>query len=265
MKVSVIVPTYNSARTLEACLKSVRAQTHAEIELIVVDNSSTDATPSIGKCLGDLFLAGAVERSAQRNAGAEAAAGSALLFIDSDMVLEPEVVADCVGALDREADAVIIPERSFGVGFWAGCKALERSCYVDDPTIEAARCFRREVFEAVGGYDERMSAGEDWDLHERVCLTGAEVGRTGAFIWHDEGSLRLRDSSAKKFRYGRNLGIYLERHPRKARGQLRLIRPAFVRHRARLARDPLHTVGMIAMKSCEAAAGVAGLLVAKLR
>jgi glycosyltransferase involved in cell wall biosynthesis len=263
--VSVIVPTLNSARTLEACLASVRAQTHRDLELIVVDNSSSDGTAAVGERLADVFLAGSVERATQRNDGARAAQGSALVFVDSDMVLEPTVVAECAESLEGGADAVVIPERSFGEGFWAQCKALERSCYVGDPTIEASRCFRRQVFDQVGGYDESMIAGEDWDLHERVRLSGAPIGRTAAFIWHDEGSLKLRNTAAKKFRYGQTLGIYIDRHPARARRQLRLIRPAFVRHRRRLARDPVRTAGMIAMKASEAAAGAAGLVVAKLR
>jgi glycosyltransferase involved in cell wall biosynthesis len=265
MIVSVIVPTHNSARTLEACLESIRAQTHPDLELIVVDNSSVDATARIGKRLADQFIDGDVERSNQRNAGARVSTGSALLFVDSDMVLEPAVIAECAKSLDGGADAVVIPEHSFGEGYWAQCKALERSCYVGDSTIEAARCFRREVFDSVGGYDESMTGPEDWDLHERARLAGAKIGRTAAFIWHDEGSLRLRDSVAKKFRYGRTFSVYVTKHPERSRHQLRLIRPAFIRHRGRLAHDPLHTAGLIAMKTSEAAAGAVGLVAAKLR
>jgi len=175
------------------------------------------------------------------------------------------VAAECAAALNGGAQAVVIPERSFGDGFWARCKALERSCYVGDSTIEAARCFGRELFDRVGGYDETLVAGEDWDLHERVRQLGVEIGRTDAYISHDEGQLRLLDAAAKKFRYGRTLGLYLDKHPNRARRQLRLIRPAFVRHRRRLARDPLGTAGMIALKASEAAAGAAGLVTARLR
>jgi glycosyltransferase involved in cell wall biosynthesis len=265
VKVSVIVPTRNSGRTVEACLKSVCAQTHSPVELLVCDNRSTDATPELAARLADRLFPGGPERSAQRNAAASRATGDAFLFVDSDMILTERVVAECVEAAEGGADAVVVPEASFGRGFWACCKALERSCYVGDDSIEAARFFTRRAFEQALGYDEALVAGEDWDLHRRVVEGGAVVARTSAQIWHDEGRLRLSQLAVKKYRYGRTLGAYIGKHPALAGRQLRLIRPAFIRHRRRLAAHPLVTAGMIVMKSAEAAAGATGLLVTRLR
>ena len=137
--------------------------------------------------------------------------------------------------------------------------------YVGDDAIEAARFFRRDVFEMAGRYDEHLAGTEDWDLHERVRQTGAHISRISALIWHDEGRLRLAPLIAKKFHYGRTFGRYMAKHPRLARRQAYPLRGAFVRHRRRLAQDPLTTLGMLVMKASEAAAGGAGLLSAKLR
>jgi glycosyltransferase involved in cell wall biosynthesis len=264
MRVTIVVPTRNSARTLAACLASVRRQTHDAIELVVVDNASTDATQEVARRLGDAVLVAGPERSAQRNAGARFGRGSHLLFVDSDMVLEPEVVAECVELAASGADAVIIPERSIGHGFWARCKALERSCYVGDTSIEAARFFSRRTFDAVGGYDEELTGPEDWDLHERVRQLGAAIARTNAFIDHDEGQLRLGTQLAKKFHYGTTLDAYRRKHPELARAQLRLARPAFLRHGRSLARQPVTAVGMVVMKLAEVGAGAVGLLVGRV-
>jgi glycosyltransferase involved in cell wall biosynthesis len=263
--VSVVVPTRNSAQTLAACLTSIRAQTYDHLEVIVVDNTSSDGSDQLATRWADIVLRGGPERSAQRNRGAAESTGEFLVFVDSDMVLERDVVAACVEVVERGADAIVIAEQSFGDGFWARCKALERSCYVGDDSIEAARFFRRSVFEAVAGYDEDLTAAEDWDLHERVRQTGARVGRVDALIWHDEGNLRLGPLAAKKFHYGRTFGRYLAKHPRLARRQAQPFRQAFVRRRRRLAADPVTALGMLVMKMSEGVAGGAGLVSARLR
>src|SRR5262249_55673756 len=141
--VSVVVPTRNAARTLAACLESIRAQTHEPLELVVVDNASTDGSDRLAARWADVVLRGGPPRSAQRNRGASEATGEFVLFVDSDMVLEPNVAAACAEVAASGMDAVVIPEQSFGDGFWARCKTLERSCYVGDESIEAARFFRR--------------------------------------------------------------------------------------------------------------------------
>ena len=263
--VSVVVPTRNSARTLAACLESIRTQAHEPLELVVVDNDSSDGSHDLAGRWADVVLRAGPERSAQRNRGASEATGAFLLFVDSDMVLEPDVVAACMEVVGRGADAVVIPEQSFGDGFWARCKALERSCYVGDDSIEAARFFRRELFEAVGGYDESLAGTEDWDLHQRARQSGARIGRVDALIWHDEGRLRLGPLAAKKFHYGRTFGRYLAKHPRLARSQAQPFRQAVVRHRRRLAADPVTAAGMFLMKVSEGVAGGAGLVSARLR
>lgn len=254
--VSVVVPTRNSERTIVSCLRSVRDQTHQAIEIVVVDNGSGDGTPELSRPLADVVLAWGPERSAQRNAGAAAARGSYLLFVDSDMVLEPSVVAECLQV--ASADALVIPERSFGEGFWARCKKLERGCYVGDETIEAARFFTREVFESCGGYDEALTGYEDWDLHERLRASGARIRRIDAVIHHDEGRLRLGRLVAKKYYYGKDFSRYAEKHPALAKAQRRLVRPAFLRHRRRLLAEPALLAGLVLMKGCELAAGASG-------
>lgn len=263
--VSVIVPTRNNAATIERCLQSIRAQTHPEVQTIVVDNGSSDGTPDLARPLADVVLDAGPERSAQRNAGAREATGDFLVFIDSDMTLEPGVLADCVAEARAGALSVVIPERSFGEGYWTSAKVLERDCYLGDETIEAARFFTRDAFDRVEGYDEAIVAGpEDWDIHERVRALGARVGRSTAIIWHDEGRLRLRETMATKYYYGKSTAAYLQKHPQRAREQLTVARPAFLRHWRALAARPHIAVGMIVMKALELGSGAAGLVVTKV-
>jgi len=125
--VAVIVTTRNSGQTLEACLVSIRQQTYPGIELVVVDNHSSDATMEIAHRYADTVHTIGPERSAQRNHGATLTSGTNLLFIDADMVLDREVVAEGVTLLHATGlPAAVIPEETVGEGFWTACRALER-------------------------------------------------------------------------------------------------------------------------------------------
>lgn len=102
--VSFIVPTKNAARTIEACLESLGAQTHGRTEVIIVDNFSTDGTREIVELHADITVSSGPERSAhaQRNPGAALSRGNVLVFIDAVMVLETQVATQCVAAFDAD-------------------------------------------------------------------------------------------------------------------------------------------------------------------
>lgn len=258
--VSVIVPTRRSAETLERCLTSIRSQSYQNIEMIVVDNNSTDRTREIAERFTTHVHIGGPERSAQRNTGARIGSGEYVVFIDSDMVLQPRVIEQCVQTLTEDAagSAVIIPETSEGEGFWARCKALERRCYIGDDSIEAARFFSRATFETLGGYDETLTGPEDWDLSQHARQLG-RIARVSASITHLEGRLTLAETMHAKYYYGKTLGQYFGKHRGRTNGQFRLIRPAFIRHRWDLVAHPILLTGMIYMKACEFLAAAAGL------
>jgi glycosyltransferase involved in cell wall biosynthesis len=259
--VTVIVPTRNSARTLEACLQTIRSQTYSPIELVVVDNHSSDQSCQIANRYADLVETFGPERSAQRNRGAHLSHGEYLLFVDSDMTVTPLVVGECVDAVRATGSpGVIIPEVSVGEGFLARCRALERSCYLGDDTIEAARFFPRSVFEKSGGFDENLMAMEDWDLSIRVS-SGKRLARIEGLIVHDEGRLRLTALLAKKRYYAASSLAYWRKHGRSTLGQANLVfRPAFLRSWRRLVRHPILTAGFLCLKSLETGAVLIGLL-----
>lgn len=245
MTVSVVVATRNAERTLRRCLESVRGQTYPDLEIVVVDNGSEDGTVAVAHELADVVLLGGSERSAQRNAGARASSGDVVMFVDADMVLEPGVVRDAVDRLaPADARGVVVPERSFGDGFWSRCKALEKQLALGDPAVEAARVFRRQDFIATEGYDETLVACEDWDLADRIVPDGAPE-RTDASIWHDEGRLRLGTTFSKKRYYGRWVSQWMRTAPEHRRR--RSLRAAW----PRLWRHPFTAAGLVAMKLVE--------------
>lgn len=264
--VSVITATKNEERVLGNLLETLKKQTYANLEIIVVDNNSTDRTKEIAVRHTKKIFNKGPERSTQRNFGAKQAKGKYLLFLDADMELTPRVVGDCIREMDdKDVGMVIIPEISVGEGFWAKCKALEKRCYIGDETIEAARFFKREVFFKVEGYDENLIAAEDWDLSQRIKKAGFAIGRISALIKHQEGRLGLAKTVKKKFGYGVTIGRYIKKHKKESRKQLILIRPAFLRNYKRLLKNPFTSLGLFIMKLCEFGAGAAGFAVAKIR
>ena len=185
--VSVIVPTKNSRQFLDACLDSIRKQSYPNIELIVVDNSSTDDTQKIARKYTDKVYTKGPERSAQRNFGVTQASGEFVAIIDSDMELAPEVITQAVAQFTNpHVVGVVIPEESFGVGFWAQCKRLERSFYVGIPWMEAARVFKRATYTDLGGYDTALVSGEDWDLSQPYSYTNVWERRLMSAGFQDE-------------------------------------------------------------------------------
>lgn len=261
-RVSVVVPTRNSIRTIAACLASVRAQAGAGVELIVVDNHSTDGTAEAARAVADRVETFGPERCAQRNEGARIATGGILVFVDSDMVLSPGVAASCVTAIDEGAAGVVIPEESFGAGFWAACKRVERTCYENVPWMEAARAFRRDAFERVGGYDETLVSGEDWDVSGRVAAVGP-IARIDDRILHDEGRLTLGRTLSKKWYYGSRFRAYANKSehdaPRSRQTGVIARYGLFARRLDLFVAHPLAFVGAVFLKTAEFAAAWLGM------
>ena len=256
-QVAVIVPTRNSAETIDRCLSSILGQ-DTGVEIVVVDNHSSDGTADIAARLGiDVVIAGP-ERSTQRNVGAARTQAPWLLFVDSDMLLQSGVVRSCLEVCEKDsAEAAIVPELAAGEGFFAKCRALEKRCYLGDDEIEAARFFRRDLFDKVGGYDEDLYAGEDWDLSIRIRRVGARVARSKEAIIHWEGRISLRETFQTKRYYGRSLRTYRAKHLNAP--QLSPNRSALLRSWKELGRTPHLAAGLILLKVVEFAGVASGL------
>ena len=256
-QVAAVVPTRNSGRTLADCLRSLRGQV-VPCVVVVVDNYSTDDTVAIACQYADIVATAGPERSAQRNAGAALTTSPILGFIDSDMVVDSTVVEQASHALQSEAGAVVVPEYSFGEGFWAAVRQFERSFYHGSDTVEAARFFRRDVFESVGGFDETMEpGGEDWDLTIRVRRV-ASVIRISAEIAHDEGRPTFWKACAKKAYYAAGLRSFARKHGTSSLSVLG--RPYLRRPWMIFAQGPRLGLGLVALKAGEATAVVAAMI-----
>jgi glycosyltransferase involved in cell wall biosynthesis len=212
MRVSVVVPTYNGCRRLKVTLESVLAQTVPPFELIVVDDGSTDDTKQVCAGFGDAITYLAVTNGGQqraRNLGTGRATGDWIAFLDHDDLWHPEYLAElaefhashsfdlvfCDSLTRREVatDYVLAEGTRFTAfpprGYWQGMGAettgrwsvLERYGYAQylefHPAQPSVMTIRKDLFERLGGYDERMrgNSAENFEFELRV-LREARVG-----------------------------------------------------------------------------------------
>ncbi|MFA9288566.1 MAG: glycosyltransferase family 2 protein [Weeksellaceae bacterium] len=208
--VSVIIPTKNTAFTLETCLQSIENQTYKYIEIIVIDNNSTDKTVSIAKQFTKSVFTKGNERSAQRNFGATKSRGEYLIFVDADMYLSPEVIRECVQKIQKHV-GLYIPERILGTGIWGQVRDFERQFYTGT-VIDAIRFVPRQIFDTVKGFDENLTAGEDWDFDKRIRKLGSTQIIKSA-LFHDERNKSLTDYLSKKTSYSKPLQAYISKWP----------------------------------------------------
>ena len=250
--ISVVVPTYNSASVIANCLASLQSQHLAPIDVVVSDGGSTDATLAIAKGFGATVIQGQANRSRQRNAGALAATGEYVVFIDADMRLTPGVLEECVESFRESVAALVIPEVDIGQSFWARVRGFERSFYQDSWWLQAARCYRKSQFIKIRGFDVGLIGPEDWDLDERIRSFGS-VRRINANIEHDEGETTFRTLIHKKVHYASTFEEFRQRHPDRASlcfSRRRRI-GSIISQPSKVVSHPLLTMGLLCLGGAE--------------
>jgi len=263
--VSVVITTKNEAKVIKKLLETINGQSYKPIETLVVDNKSTDNTKRIAKQFTKLVYDKGPERSAQRNYGAKKAHGEYFLFLDADMELQEDVVKECVELVsNRKYSAVIIPEDTYGKGFWAKVKTFERSFYTYDKTVAAARFYPKNIFLKLGGFDESITGPEDWDLSGRAEKIG-ELGRTNAYIRHNEEELNFWKLLKKKYYYAKKTHRYLSKNNISAVSPKTIffLRSSLYKDPKKIIKHPHLYIAMWLMLSAELIAGGIGYVSSK--
>ena len=262
--VSVIVPSSNSAKTIAACLESIKKQTYGKVEIVVVDKNSSDKTRAIAKRYTKNVYSWGPERAAQVNFGAAKASGKYLYRVDSDFIVEPKVIEECVRACEqKKLDGIAVHNTSAeGLGFWADVRKFERNTYIDDDLIVAIRFFTKTSWETVGGFDEALYGPEDYDFHNRFVTAGFRWGRIRALERHLGEPKTLGDIWRKHYYYGKQMIFYFRKHRSVAIKQFNPIRRSYLRHVTVILRNPLMFLGLITMTMVKFTAGGAGFFVA---
>lgn len=260
--VSVIIPSLNSGKFLTQCLSSVKSQSYPAIEIIVVDRGSRDDTVSIAKKYTKHVFTHGPERSAQVNFGARKAKGTYLYRVDSDFVLEKDVIAQCVEACEgKHLDGIAVHNTSAEhLGFWAEVRKYERNTYRDDNLIVAIRFFTKQSWRKIGGFDETLYGPEDYDFHNRFVNAGFKWGRIEAIERHLGEPKSIRDIWNKHYFYGQQMVSYYKKHPKTASKQFNPIRISYLRHLGSLITHPTIFFGLLFYTGVKFTAGGLGFL-----
>ncbi len=177
-KISVIIPAWNSEKTITQCLDSLFAQTMQDLEVIVVNDGSTDRTREVlAPYESRLTIIDQGNRGSNpaRNRGWQEARGEFLLFLDSDIILRPDMLEKLLGALEMH------PQASYAYSSFRYGTKLFRLWPFDEqrlqrmPYIHTAALVRARDF---SGFDESVQRLQDWD----VWLTLLEQGKRGVWV-----------------------------------------------------------------------------------
>jgi glycosyltransferase involved in cell wall biosynthesis len=186
---SVVIPAYNEERYLGDAVRSVLDQTYRPIEVIVVDDGSTDGTAGVAEGIAEVRLLRQPNRGlgAARNAGAAAAGGEYIAFHDADDLMTPDKLAKQIGHLERHpacgcvlARQRLLLEEGAPLPFW-----VRETPFPHGPEVPAGgggeephtmtMVMRRAALDEVGPFDERLRIAQDIDWYFRAQESGVGV------------------------------------------------------------------------------------------
>ncbi|MHB1247249.1 MAG: glycosyltransferase family 2 protein [Sulfuriferula sp.] len=228
--VSIIMPCLNGEQHIQAAIDSVLAQTFGDFELIVVDNGSTDRTPEILGAVNDLRLSVFImpERgvSLARNLGLHKARGAFIAFLDSDDTWSTEFLEKMHTALASDAKAALAycGWQNLGLPGPRGEPFIPPDYETPDKTaalLEGCRwpihaCLTRHtaIIEA-GGFNTRLTIGEDYLLWMEVSATGTIIRVPEVLAWyhHHDGVQATHNHVLAALDTFKAKRLFLRRHP----------------------------------------------------
>lgn len=199
--VSIIIPCYNQAIYLEEAVQSAVNQTYVNLEIIIVNDGSTDNTQDIAEMFQKRYpdLIRVIRQdnkglSEARNTAIKNALGKYILPFDSDDIIHEDMIKSCVKTMNEcGVDIVSTDIQAFGAKNYIGkptdfpeCQLLYKNCLI------GTSLFKREVWETIGGYKKNMSGGyEDWEFWINAYKHGFKFKRCPEILFY----YRIKDES----------------------------------------------------------------------
>jgi glycosyltransferase involved in cell wall biosynthesis len=264
--VTVVVPTFNSVAMLEELLISIRNQTYESVEVIVVDNLSSDGTPELARAFRCRLVSKASNRLVARHEGVLRAKGRYVLFADSDQTLDPSCIRELVRrSRATGASAITLLELCRRTDRWGALLRLEdRIEFETDAGLP--RWFPRAIIEEFPASEYASAAhvhGEDRIIRQWLLDRGYSIVREpGAVLRHLdpplEGYFRKQVRNASVGTSGKLLGEYLSVTGRSLSGRLDLFTVA------RVSRSPAAFLEYATLSALKVGAQLGGMLWSKL-
>jgi glycosyltransferase involved in cell wall biosynthesis len=191
---SIVIPAYNEACFLRGLLQSIRRFAPDDVEIVVVDNGSSDDTAAIAQGHGCLVarLERRVYPSVARNVGVGRSSGEVLVFLDADVELSPEWGATLVAVRESlSARPLLVTGDQYHISqhpgwlerVWFESLRAKAPSYIDGGNLITTRA----VFDRIGGFAEHLETSEDVDFCARAISQGAELRVDQGFKAFHEG------------------------------------------------------------------------------
>ncbi|MBP7654115.1 glycosyltransferase [Candidatus Dependentiae bacterium] len=182
MKISIIIPANNEEKNIRKCLESIKnanVPQHIDIEIIVVLNRCTDMTEKIAKEYGAITILDESRcLSKIRNHGVKYSTGEILVTIDADSWMTDNMLRNIINLLAQKkyigGGVKVYPER-YSLGIKLTWFLLDLSMLITGLSGGLYWCYKND-FDAIGGFDEELSFGEDLDFAKRLRKYGKTKG-----------------------------------------------------------------------------------------
>jgi glycosyltransferase involved in cell wall biosynthesis len=206
--ISITIPTFNSEKTICNCLSSIFNQNFNDIEVIIIDNHSTDKTEEICNQYHCTFMKIASSKAEARKIGFYHSRGSYLLLLDSDMCLETDLLFDLANSVENnDFDAMIIEEEFPSRSIFHRAKNIEKKCYIGELDIQSPRFYRKQILQNVT-WDNLDDGWDESQIFLEAKVTDSCIGFCQKRILLLEKPVDL----GKKFRHCKYLRPYRERY-----------------------------------------------------